>query len=133
MPTKPGFWKNIEEYAAQSSIHGVGYIFDKKLGFVDRALWLVATLCAVTVAISMIISTYKNWQNDQVITTLKTTSKPVTDLEFPSVTICGNGLHMDLVEKVLYDNFNNWKSQEDPSISFGSIQEEYAEFMNETF
>ena len=29
------------------------------------------------------------------VTTLKNTAKPVTDLPFPAITICASGLHMD--------------------------------------
>ena len=36
----------------------------------------------------------------KVITTLKTTTYPVTELFFPAITICGSGKHMSLVEKV---------------------------------
>ena len=38
----------------------------------------------------------------KVITTLKTTTFPVTDLFFPAITICGSGKHMNLVEKVRF-------------------------------
>ena len=38
----------------------------------------------------------------KVITTLKTTTFPVTDLYFPAITICGSGKHMSLVEKVCF-------------------------------
>ena len=123
----------MDDYAARSSIHGIGYIFDKQLCFGDRLLWLVATLCAVMLAMWMISSTYTSWQTNQVITTLKTTTKPVTDMEFPSVTICGNGLHMDLVEKVLYENFNNWKATKSIPGGSSSDHEQFSVFMNETF
>ena len=47
----------------------------------------------------------------KVITTLKTTTYPVTELYFPAITICGSGKHMHLVEKVcfLFGNFPTFK------------------------
>jgi hypothetical protein len=35
---------------------------------------------------------YDNWQNKPVVTTATTTAYPITDIEFPSVTICAQGL-----------------------------------------
>ena len=133
MPTKRELRQVLGDYAARSSIHGIGYIFDKQLGLGDRALWLVAIMCAVVLAMWMICSTYTGWQTNQVITTLKTTTKPTTDMEFPSVIICGNGLHMDLVEKVLYANFNNWKASKSNSDDSAAQNELFSVFMNETF
>ena len=36
-------------------------------------------------------------------------AKPVTDLDFPSVTICSSGLNMEAVRRALYNDFANWK------------------------
>ena len=34
---------------------------------------------------------YQDWQDDPVLTTIKTTTKPIRDIDFPSITICGQG------------------------------------------
>ena len=39
--------------------------------------------------------------NHQVVTVLKDTTKLVTEVPFPSLTLCGSGLHMNNVEKKL--------------------------------
>ena len=44
------------------------------------------------------------------VTTLKDTAKPVTDLAFPAITICASGLHMDNVERKLKENFAIWRA-----------------------
>ena len=41
----------------------------------------------------------------KVVTTLKKTALPVTEVAFPTVTICASGFHMDNVEKALSKNF----------------------------
>ena len=41
----------------------------------------------------------------QVVTTLKDTSKPVADVPFPALTICGSGVHMNNVERKLILDF----------------------------
>ena len=76
---------------------------------------------------------YTDWQSDQVITTLKTTARPVTDLSFPTVTICAAGLHMENVKTVLERNFNDWRFQNRKSWDAEDIESLMAEFMRETF
>jgi hypothetical protein len=39
---------------------------------------------------------YNNWQNQPVVTTATTTAYPITDVEFPSVTICAQGNYFGL-------------------------------------
>ena len=45
------------------------------------------------------------------VTTLKDTSKPVADVPFPSLTICGSGFHINNVEKKLVLDFKEWRAQ----------------------
>ena len=76
------------------------------------------------------------------ITTLKTTTYPVTELYFPAVTICGSGKHMNLVEKVcflfgifshiyiyfhqkLYNHFLNWKETHKSNAADSELIYEY--------
>ena len=40
---------------------------------------------------------------------LQDVAKPVTDLDFPSVTICSSGLNMEAVRRALYNDFANWR------------------------
>ena len=58
-------------------------------------------------------------------------TKPVTDLPFPSVTICSPGLNMDAVEEALVDVFEDWLASEGKT--GGSLEDRLAEFMEETF
>ena len=122
---------NFEAYASQSTVHGIGYIFDKKVGILDRCIWLIVVIGAMLMALWMISTSYINWKDNPVITTLKTTTKPITNLDFPAITICANGLHMGLVEKVLYHNFRQWKESRPESKN--SIDTELSEFMTVFF
>ena len=108
MKRKSKLTKNAEEYANRATVHGISYIFDRDLAKLDKALWLIIVLGALCLAVWMINTSYTSWQDNQVITTLKTTTKPITDLDFPAVTICAAGQHMDNVEKALFDNFDQW-------------------------
>ena len=42
-----------------------------------------------------------DWQEERTITSLKTISKPVNELDFPSVTICKDGQNMQAVREAL--------------------------------
>ena len=108
MRKKCSVTKNAEDYASRATVHGIGYVFDKDVALLDRALWLIIVFGALCLAMWMINTSFTSWQENQVITTLKTTTKPITDLDFPAVTICAAGQHMDNVEEVLFDNFNQW-------------------------
>ena len=126
--------KNVEEFATRSTLHGVNYIFDQTVPYGDRILWLLLFLGSGSFAIFMVYSSFTSWQNNQVMTTLKTLTKPVTDLDFPAITICGSGQHMGLVEKVLYTNFKKW--QDNQTINFNgnnAMEEDFALYMKDVF
>ena len=49
------------------------------------------------------------------VTILKNTTKLVTDVPFPALTLCSSGLHMNNVEKKLIEDFENWPEQKNRS------------------
>ena len=65
--TKKGLSQTTEEYASHSSIHGIGYIFDKELSKVDRVLWLFMVLAFLGVAAALTWNFWSQWRNEQVI------------------------------------------------------------------
>ena len=65
--TKKVLSQTTEEYASRSSIHGIGYIFDKELSFVDRLLWLLLVLAFLGVAAALTWNFWSQWRNEQVI------------------------------------------------------------------
>jgi hypothetical protein len=99
----------LHEYGNCSSIHGLSYILGNVGSACDRLLWLVIFLGAGCLAVLLTIQSFHNWQEHQVITTLKDMDKPIDGMDFPAVTVCANGLHRDLVERVLETNFEDWK------------------------
>ena len=130
MPHKTILGRRLEEYANHSTVHGISYIFDKSIGIVDRVLWLIIVICSLCMVLGMINSSYNSWQENQVITTLKSTTKPVSELGFPSVTICADGMHMGLAEKVLYNNFLEWREENEAE---NTLEEDFAKYMFDVF
>ena len=54
------------EYASRSSIHGIGYIFDKELHLLERLLWLLLVIAFLGVAATMTWNFWSQWRNEQV-------------------------------------------------------------------
>ena len=126
--------KNVKEFASRSTLHGVNYIFDQTVPYGDRILWLLLFLGLGSFAIFLVYSSFINWQDNQVMTTLKTLTKPVTDLDFPAITICGSGQHMGLVEKVLYANFKKWQDNKTKNFKGNNtMEEDFALYMKDEF
>ena len=75
----------IQEFLKSSTIHGLVHISTAKSKF-ERLAWVGIVLACFAIAVSMIASSYKEWQESPVSTTI--TTHPITDLEFPDVTVC---------------------------------------------
>ena len=71
--------------------------------------------------------------DEKVVTTLKNTAKPVTEIPFPTITICGSGLYMENVEIALEKSFNQWRLSKKKSWNSDELDDLLAEFMQEKF
>ena len=121
------------EYASEATIHGVGYVFNKELPTLDRILWVIFCFGFAFLAVFWTHQAYSVWREDQVITTLKNTAKPVTEIEFPMVAICTDGLHMENVENIMWENFNEWRENQTKVADEGEMSKEMARYMLEEF
>ena len=123
---KTALVQTTQEYASRSSIHGIGYIFDRELNIVDRLLWLFVVLSFAGVATALTWNFWTQWRNEQVImigllgynpclsqvvTVLKSTAKLVSEVPFPALTVCGSGVHMGNVERKLIEDFGDWRTK----------------------
>ena len=100
------------EYTKSSSLHGMQYIFEIGKNLLASKIIWVAIVCAAIITgiimsvdvskqkevgvhctntIHSIIQAYIQWDNNPVLTSLHTTAKPISELDFPSITICGQG------------------------------------------
>lgn len=129
---------NLDEYTSRSSIHGVNYTADQTIPAPDRILWLLLFLGSISLAVFMISKTVVDWQEDPTVTTLETMTEPVEGQVFPTVTICGSGQNMDLVEKVVYQKFLKWKSSKKirakrQTIVDDDIYDDFSHFLEEVY
>ena len=138
MPKKSSSKKAIlvqtaEGYASGSTVHGITYVFNAGLNAVDRFLWFVVCLSFGILAGVLAYQSYSAWQEDQVVITLKSTTKPVQEMLFPAITICSPGLHMNNVESILWQNFLKWKWDNNKTNLTAEIPDHMAEYMAEVF
>ena len=63
---KTALTETTEEYAASSTTHGIGYIFDRELNIVDRLLWLCLVPAFAAVAAALTWNFWTQWRNEQV-------------------------------------------------------------------
>ena len=54
---------------------------------------------------------FTDWKGERTITNLKTISKPVTELDFPSVTICKDGQSLQAVREALEKDLAEWEAK----------------------
>ena len=93
----------IREYAENTTIHGINYIFESGIPIIDRLLWIVAMVIMLCLASYMSTDAYIDWEDNPVVTTVKSTGKPIKEIEFPAITICAQVdiCHL-LFQKYLY-------------------------------
>ena len=122
--------RGLRNFANNSTVHGINYIFDENLSLFDRFIWAIVVSGFGCVALYLVNDSYNTWQNNQVITALSTVAKPVTEVGFPAITICGTGQHLDRVEKILLNNFEAWKNL---SREEKKVEDEFGLYMQEVF
>ena len=58
--------KTAEDYASRTSIHGIGYIFEKELGVVERLLWTALVLAFLGLSVLLTLNIWTQWREQQV-------------------------------------------------------------------
>ena len=57
----------------------------------------------------------------------------MTELPFPSVTICSPGLNMEAVEEALLEDFEHWLNENGKTDENESLEDRLDEFMEEKY
>ena len=95
-------------------IKGVQYLV--KRSFVTQSIWLILLILALSGAAIFASNIFFDWQEERTITSLKTISKPVNELDFPSVTICKDGQNHQAVREVLERERKEWEEEQNKDI-----------------
>ena len=68
----------IKDYSEYSSIQGLIYIFMSQQTGVGRLFWILIVILMLMLGTYWSSNAYDSWQNDPVLTTVKSTAFPVT-------------------------------------------------------
>ena len=102
----------FREFLESSTIHGLVHISTAK-SKAARAVWVVIVVACFATAIYMITGSYKEWHESPVSTTI--TTHPITELQFPEVTVCppreSNTVVNQALRKVESVNFTEGERQ----------------------
>ena len=71
-------------------------------------IWLILVILALIAAAIFATNVFTDWKGERTITSLKTISKPLKELDFPSVTICKDGQNMQAVMEALERRRSGW-------------------------
>ena len=103
------------------TIKGVQYLV--KRSFVTQSIWLILLILALSGAAIFASNIFNDWQEERTITSLKTISKPVNELDFPLVTICKDGQNMQAVREKLEKEKKDWEGRRIKRQTSGSSSE----------
>ena len=92
--------KTIKGYCDRATVHGLSYVSDSTSFPLDRCLWLLVCIIFASLAIALSTQAYTDWQNDPVLTTVKTTGNfPLLFCIFSLVNV--NLVHLETSEMLL--------------------------------
>ena len=58
--------KTSAEFGSRTTIHGIGYIFDRDLSVCDRAFWVCVVVTFLASAAYLSYNTWTQWRENQV-------------------------------------------------------------------
>ena len=99
----------IKEFLEKSTIHGLSFIRDaKSLG--EKACWVIIVTMGFGFSAYLIGNSYSQWIESPVSTVV--TTKPISDLEFPEVTVCpprgSNTVLNHVLKKMEDEKLDTW-------------------------
>ena len=123
----------VKEYSGHTTIHGLNYIFASFLTFNDRIFWLVIFLFGFIFSVYLSIDAFVDWRKNMIITRFENSELPVTEIAFPAVTICNQGLNMDYVAMAVERDFYEWHKAHAGEEGRDTLGEMMAVYLKEKF
>ena len=117
-----GMFQVLFEYSEYSTIQGIIYIFQSRQSLVGRIVWVSIVAFMLLLGSYWSIQSYIDWQNNPVLTTVQTTAYPVKEIEFPAVTICGQGMSDDVISAAMFKQFFKYLETQNISIGVQPLQ-----------
>lgn len=118
------FPKTVRDLSEVSTVHGLRYVLNEKACYLDRILWALICIIATGIGLYMSAQLWVHWQSNPVITTIATASLPITNLDFPAITLCSPGNDIASLAKLplILDQFwTGFWNNSDYSQEFGDM------------
>jgi hypothetical protein len=90
-------YSTIKDYSEYSTIQGVIYIFQTNQTQIGKVFWSMVIIAMLALGTYWSVCAYQDWLNNPVMTTIKTSALSIKEINFPAVTICGQGMNADIV------------------------------------
>lgn len=91
-PKLQKFWialkETFEEFAGNTSIHGVQYIVDRQGTKASRICWAIVVLVMFIVSNVLVDFFWQRYKTNPTRVNVDTNHAPLTELNFPAITIC---------------------------------------------
>ena len=100
-----GMFHIINDYSGYSTIQGIIYIFKTDQSLAGRLVWISIVAFMILLGAYWSLQSYADWKNNPVLTTVATTAYAVKAIEFPAVTICGQGMSDDVIGAAMLNQF----------------------------
>ncbi|XP_038216777.1 pickpocket protein 11-like [Zerene cesonia] len=76
------------DFCKRTDLHGFKYIVMEDLSRMERICWALAVCISIGFAIYFVITAYKWYDRNPIVTVIESTQGPIWEVPFPAVTIC---------------------------------------------
>ncbi|XP_072930534.1 sodium channel protein Nach-like [Epargyreus clarus] len=84
-----GCWKaKFVQFCKRTDLHGFKYIVMEELNVVERSCWAVAVVVSIIFAAYFVVTAYRWYARNPIVTVIESTQGAIWDVPFPAVTIC---------------------------------------------
>ncbi|KAL2750771.1 pickpocket protein 19-like isoform X1 [Vespula maculifrons] len=102
------FCQTLQCYCSHTTVHGLKYVSNKELSFLERLFWLFIVVLSSIFAIGTIYMIAEEFQTYPTSSSIESTNYKISGIPFPSVVICPNQ-HIDWktamdLEKKIFSN-----------------------------
>ncbi|XP_034839656.1 sodium channel protein Nach-like [Maniola hyperantus] len=78
----------FKEFCKRTDLHGFKYITMEGLSVAERSVWAVTVVISIICAIFLVVTAYRWYARNPIVTVVETTQGVIWDIPFPAVTIC---------------------------------------------
>ncbi|XP_026730129.1 sodium channel protein Nach-like isoform X2 [Trichoplusia ni] len=94
----------FEEFCKRTDLHGYKYIVMEDYNIVERFGWAVAVFLSIGFAAYFVVTAYRWYAKNPIVTVIESTQGAIWDVPFPAVTVCDLNIVSKRAARQLADN-----------------------------